>query len=124
MAEVSDLVVILHEPFVAGGKWKSSVFATDARNIRTEGGVELHNAYIALTLGVASGNPDANIRIIVNDHPLPQFVPVRSDSQGATVASFPASFLKDGGGNHVELHAQEEHHFFVLDAIVHFRQNS
>ena len=126
IAEVSDLVVILHQTFTAEtGVWKSQPpFATGGRNTRTEGGVEVRNAYIALSLGVAHGSPDANIRIRVNTHQLPQNVPVRSDSQRAAIVSFPASFLFDGGGNHVELRDQQGHRFFVFDAIVHFRQNS
>lgn len=125
MAEVSDFVVIIHAPFAAqDGKWRSDVFATGARNIRSDNGVELKNAFVMLNLSVAEGSPDANLRVIVNKHPLPQFVLVRSDSQRAAVTTFPASLLNNGGGNRIELHAEKEHRFIVFDAAVHFRQNS
>jgi hypothetical protein len=125
VAEVSDFVVVLQRQFAGqAGKWKSEAFATGARNILRKNGVELKNAYVMLNLLVPPGSPDANIRIIVNDNPLPQLVLVGSDSQRSAFATFPASFLNDGGGNHIELHAQGEHRFGVQDAVVHFRQNA
>jgi hypothetical protein len=53
-----------------------------------------------------------------------RFVMANSASHTTVVATFPASLLKDGGGNVVELHSQGERSFGVLEAIVHFRQNT
>jgi hypothetical protein len=130
MAEVADFVVITNPKVQdvgesASGKWTSRVFATGGRNKLIEGGVELHNAYISLRLFIGDGGePDRLIRVIVNDNPLPLFVVAQGGSETTAVATFPAGFLKDGGGNHVKLHAKDERSFTVLEAIVHFRQNS
>ncbi|WP_146073678.1 hypothetical protein [Amycolatopsis sp. CA-126428] len=128
MAEVSDFVVVDRnklEPSV-GGKWKSPTFATGARNILTSGGTERNNAYITLTFSVQSDVPNgfSAIRIIVNDHPLSQLVQGKEDSYNTIVSALFASFLKDGGGNVVELHAQNENSFIVRHVVVHFRQNT
>jgi hypothetical protein len=40
------------------------------------------------------------------------------------MATFPASFLKDGTGNVVELHSKGEFDFSITYAVVHFRQNT
>lgn len=131
MAEVSDFVIITHadpsdDANQPQGKWESRVFATGGRNTLTEEGAELHNAYITLKLLVGLGDtgPDRNVRVIVNHHPLPQFVVAKSAAHTTVVATFPASLLKNGGGNVVGLHSQGERSFAVLEAIVHFRQNT
>lgn len=136
MAEVADFVIITHpdpadDANQPQGKWKSRVFATGARNILRENGIELHNAYITMKFFVGKGDtgPDRLVRVIVNDHPLPQLAIVTAgtpqESRHTTaVTTSPASYLKNGGGNVVELHARDERSFGLLEAIVHFRQNS
>lgn len=127
MAEVADFVVVDRnkQEFVTG-KWKSAVFSTGARNVLTTEGVEKHNAFITLTFRVPANAPGGHdlIRIIINGHPLPELVFGAEDTMNTTMAAFPASFLKSGGGNVVELHAQNENAFGVAHAVVHFRQNS
>jgi hypothetical protein len=136
MAEVSDFVVITHpdpadDANQPQGKWTSRVFATGARNILRENKIELHNAYVTLKFLVGKGDtgPDRLVRVIVNGHPLPQLVIVKAgttqeSSHTTAVTTFPASYLKDGGGNRVELSARDERSFSILEAIVHFRQDS
>jgi hypothetical protein len=77
MAEASDFVVIdRNRQETVPGKWKSAPFATGGRNILTAGGQEQHNAYVVVTLRVPSGavGGHVQIRIIVNDHPLPELI--------------------------------------------------
>jgi hypothetical protein len=127
MAEVADFVVIdRNQREAAPGKWKSPKFATGGRNILTVGGVERHNAYVTLTFRVPANTPNGHIliRIIVNDHPLPELVFAVEDSMNTTMAAFPASFLIGGGNNVVELHSQGESGFEVVHAVIHFRQNT
>ncbi|MGW3992276.1 hypothetical protein ACWEF6_02195 [Amycolatopsis sp. NPDC004772] len=128
MAEVADFVVIDRNEVEqsVGGKWKSPPFATGARNILKADGVERNNACITLTFSVHKDAPHgfSAIRIIVNDHPLPQLVQGKADSYNTIASAFPASHLKSGGGNVVELHAQNENPFVVRHVIVQFRQNT
>jgi hypothetical protein len=127
VAEVADFVVVdRNRQESAPGKWRSRNFATGARNILNADGKELHNAYITLTLRIPGGQPGGHllIRIIVNDNPLPELVDGIADTMPTVMAAFPASFLKSGGGNIVELHSQGEAGFSVVHAVVHFRQNS
>lgn len=127
MTVLADFVVINTDPTAASdGKWTSEPFETGGRLTRSTGGVEQHNAYVTLTLTSPKGGQDVAVRIIVNDHPLPHFVEVKSDSQRTAVAAFPASFLNPASGNHnvIRLHSQGEKAFIVLHVICHFRQNS
>lgn len=128
MAEVADFVVIdrNHQEAALGGHWSSPKFATGGRNVLTVGGQEKHNAYITLTFRVPGGLPEGHIliRIIVNEHPLPDLVFGVEDTMNTTMAGFPASYLIGGGNNIVELHAQGEIGFTVDHAVVHFRQNT
>jgi hypothetical protein len=126
MTVLADFVVTNNQRAAAlGGKWKSAPFESGGRLTRTVSGVEQHNAYITLTLTPRPGGvPAVAVRVIVNGHPLPELVEVKEDSQRTAVVSFPASFLRDGSDNVIELHSQGEHPFIVLDVICHFRQNS
>jgi hypothetical protein len=127
MTELADFVVIdRNVQESVPGKWRSPEFSAGGRNILTVDGKERHNAYIALTFRVPANTPGGHmqIRIIVNDHPLPQLIFGKEDTMNTAMAAFPASFLKGGGGNVVELHSQGEHGFSVVHAVVHFRQNS
>ncbi len=127
MAEVADFVVIdRNYQEQALGKWESPKFATRGRNILTVDGEERHNAYITFTFRVPAGTPDNHvlIRIIVNDHPLPELVFAIADTMNTTMAAFPASYLIGGGNNVVELHSQKERAFEVTHAIIGFRQNT
>ncbi|MGW4063855.1 hypothetical protein ACWEGE_36600 [Amycolatopsis sp. NPDC004747] len=125
MAEVADFVVIDRNEVEqsVGGKWKSPKFAT--RNVLRVNGVERNDACITLTFSVHKDAPHgfSAIRIIVNDHPLPQLVQGKADSYNTIASAFPASYLKSGGGNVVELHAQNENPFIVRHVIVQFRKN-
>ena len=127
MAEVADYVIIdRNKVEAAQGKWQSPAFATGARNVLITNGKERHNAFLTLRFSVPKDAPagDAQIRVIVNGHPLPSLLFGREDSMNTAVIAFPASFLNDGGGNLIGLHAKSENSFIVFDAIVHFRQNS
>jgi len=120
MAEVADFVVIDRDRVeAAAGKWTSVTFATGGRNSG-------RTAYALLMLGVGTGAPDSGveIRVIVNDHPVPTLISVETDSTTTATATFPAAQLHDGGGNVLKLHARNEASFFLHHAIVHFRQNS
>jgi hypothetical protein len=127
VTQLSDFVVIdRNVPETTQGKWRSPPFEAGGRNIRTEGGVEKHNAYLLLMFNVPRNAPagDALIRVIVNGHPLPQLLAGLENSTNTAIAGFPASFLRSDSSNVVELHAQQENSFYVMHAIVHFRQNS
>jgi hypothetical protein len=125
MTVLADFVVTNNQPADAStGKWKSVQFESGGRLTRTVSGVEQHNAYITLTLTSPTGGQDVAVRVIVNDHPLPELVEVKEDSQRTAAVAFPASFLRDGSGNVIELHSQGERPFIVLHVICHFRQNS
>jgi hypothetical protein len=130
MTHLADFVVTNNQPAAASnGKWKSvPPFESGGRLTltRTVNGVEVeqHNAYITLTLTSPTGGQDVAVRVIVNAHPLPEFVEVKENSQRTAVLAFPASFLRDGSDNVIELHSQGEHPFIVLHVICHFRQNS
>ena len=127
MTVLADFVVINTDPVAASeGTWTSEPFETGGRLTRSIGGEEQHNAYVTLTATSPKGGQDVAVRIIVNDHPLPQFVEVKSDSQRTAVAAFPASFLNPATGTHniIGLHSQGEKAFIVLHVICHFRQNS
>jgi hypothetical protein len=124
MTVLSDFVVINNDPAAASeGKWKSGPFESGGRLVREVNGVEQDNAYTTLTLTSPTGGQNVAIRVIVNDHPLPQLVEVKVNSQRTAVVAFPASLLKVTGGNAIELHSQGEIGFIVLHVICHFRQN-
>ena len=125
MTVLADFVVTNNKPADASaGKWKSVPFESGGRLTRTVSGVEQHNAYITLTLTSPTDGQDVAVRVIVNDHPLPEFVVVKENSQRTAIVAFLASFLRDGGDNVIELHSQGEHPFIVLHVICHFRQDS
>jgi hypothetical protein len=125
MTVLADFVVTNSQPADApGGKWKSAPFEAGGRLIRTVSGTEQHNAYVTLAINSPAGGQDVAVRVIVNDHPLPQFILAKKDSQRTAVAAFPGSFLKDANNNVIELHSSGEIPFIVLHVICHFRQNS
>jgi hypothetical protein len=126
MMVLADFVVLNNEIASTQGKWKSNPFETGGRLTKSVGGAEQHNAYVTLTLSSPTGGQDVAIRVIVNNHPLPQLVEVKENSQRTAVAAFPASFLNAQTGNHnvIELHSQGEAPFIVFHIICHFRQNS
>jgi hypothetical protein len=125
MTVLADFVVVNNEPAVAsGGKWKSLPFESGGRLTRHVSGVEQDNAYVTLTLTSPAGGQRVAVRVIVNDHPLPELVEVKEDSQRTAVVAFPASFLRDGNPNLIELHSQGEISFIVLHVLCHFRQNA
>jgi hypothetical protein len=125
MTVLADFVVLNNEAVVASdGKWKSEPFESGGRLVRMVSGVEHDNAYATLTLTSPSGGQNVAVRVIVNDHPLPELVEVKEDSQRTAVVAFPASFLEDGSRNVIELHSRGEISFIVLHALCHFRQNS
>jgi hypothetical protein len=128
MTVLSDFVVLTNDAAAASnGKWRSDAFETGGRLTRSQGGTEFRNAYIGVTLtSPQGGSGDIAVRVIVNDHPLPQLIEVKGNSQRTALISFPASFLNPQTGDHniVGLHSQGERPFIVLDAVCHFRQNS
>jgi hypothetical protein len=125
MTQLADFVVVNTDPIAANnGKWKSDPFETGGRLLKTIDGKERDNAYVTLTLISPPGGTTSEVRIIVNDHPLPVLVVVPANSQRTAVAAFPASFLHDGNDNELKLHSRGEVPFGILDTICHFRQNS
>jgi hypothetical protein len=125
MTQLADFVVINTDPAPASqGKWKSDPFESGGRLIRTVNGVEQDNAYVTLTLTSTEGGQGVSVRVIVNNNPLRFLVEVKANYQRTAVTAFPASFLRDGNDNVLELHSSGEIDFIVLDTICHFRQNS
>jgi hypothetical protein len=125
MTVLADFVVTNDQPADASaGKWKSAPFESGGRLTRTVNGVEQPNAFITLTLTSPAGGQDVEVRVIINSHPLPQFVEVKENSQRTAVVAFPGSFLRDGSDNVIELHSKGEIPFIVLHVICRFRQNS
>jgi hypothetical protein len=125
MTVLADFVVTNNELVDAPeGKWKSGPFEAGGRLIRTVNGTEQHNAYITLTVSSPTGARPAAIRVIVNDHPLPQLVEVKENSQRTAAVAFPASLLRPDTNNRIELHSQGETAFVVFHVICHFRQES
>jgi hypothetical protein len=126
MTVLADFVVANNQPADAPtGHWKSAPFEAGGRLIRKDGqGVEQFNAYVVLALDSPAGGTDVHVRVIVNDHPLPQLVTVTEASQRTAVVAFPASHLRADNSNAIELHSQGEAGFIVLHAICHFRQES
>ena len=127
MTVLADFVVTNNDPAAAStGHWKSAPFESGGRLTRSVNGVEQDNAYITLTLTSPAGGQDVAVRVIVNQHPLPQFVTVKEDSQRTAAVAFPGSLLRDGNGNNnvIELHSDREVPFIVLHVICHFRQSS
>ncbi|MEN8654424.1 hypothetical protein ABCR94_28460 [Streptomyces sp. 21So2-11] len=125
MTVLADFVAISHGSSASQeGKWKSQPFESGGRKTLIIDDKEQHNAYVTLSLGSPDGGPEVNIRVIVNNHPLPLLEPIGKDGRQTVVLTFPASLLKNGTGNILELHSQHEVNFFVFYALCHFRQDS
>jgi hypothetical protein len=122
---LADFVAISHGTAESqGGKWKSQPFESGGRKVLTVDGKERHNAYVTLTMGSSDGGPEVNVRVKVNNHSLPLLEPIGKDGRQTVMLTFPASYLKSGTGNVVELSSQHEVDFSVFYALCHFRQDS
>jgi hypothetical protein len=124
MTQLADFTVINSDPVAIDGQWRSSHFESGGRLIRKANGVEQDNAYLVLTMTSPQGGQDVAVRIIVNAHPLSSLMEIKVDSQRTAMAAFPASFLRDGNDNTLELHSRGEKSFILLHAVCQFRQDS
>ena len=94
MAIVSDFAVVGSASSGETGHWESRPFEAGGRKTLEIDGNEVDNAYVTVVLTSPLGGSDLEVRVVINDTPLPVLMLVPRQDQRTIVVAFRASLLK------------------------------